>query len=325
MQDVSAPLSDEEMDAARRRIAGAAFRSPLVMATDGRTRLKLECLQPYGSFKIRGATNAVRAWQERGQAGGQVVSASAGNFGQAIVAAARQAGLPAVVHVPDNAARTKVERLTALGATVREQPFEAWWAILQTRRTDDAGTFFHPVCEREVIAGAATIGVELIEDAPDLEAVFVPIGGGGLATGIAQGVKRAKPSCRIIAVETEASTPLTAARDAGRPVPVERRASFIDGMGSARRAGGDVAAAAAADRRRGGGEHRRRRGKRSASSRSNITSSPRARAPPRRPPRCGSAAQNVAAIVSGGNLDTSELTRILGAVTRRRDCGRACH
>jgi threonine dehydratase len=311
MQDVSAPLSDEEMDAARRRIAGAAFRSPLVMATDGRTRLKLECLQPYGSFKIRGATNAVRAWQERGQAGGQVVSASAGNFGQAIVAAARRAGLPAVVHVPDNAARTKVERLAALGATVREQPFESWWAILQTRHTDDTGTFFHPVCEREVIAGAATIGLELIEDAPDLEAVFVPIGGGGLATGIAQGVKRLKPSCRIIAVETEASTPLTAARQAGRPVPVERRASFIDGMGGSsvleemwpllQRLIDDVVVVSIADVEAA---------IRVLASQHHVIAEGAGAAAPAAAMRFGG--PNAAAIVSGGNLDTSELTRILG-------------
>ena len=311
MPDLSAPSSDEEMDAARRRIAGAAFRSPLVASADGGARLKLECLQPYGSFKIRGATNAVRAWLERGEAGGQVVSASAGNFGQAIAAAARQAGLPAVVHVPDNAARTKVERLTALGAMVREHPFASWWAILQTRQTDDAGTFFHPVCEREVIAGAATIGLELIEDAPDLETVFVPIGGGGLACGIAQGVKRLKPSCRIIAVETEASTPLTSARAAGRPVPVERRASFIDGMGGSsvleemwpllQRLIDDVVTVGIADVEAA---------IRNLASQHHVIAEGAGAAAPAAAMRFGG--KNAAAIVSGGNLDASELTRILG-------------
>ena len=310
MTDVSVALSSEEIADARRRIAGAAFRSPLVTAANG-ARLKLECLQPYGSFKIRGATNAVRAWLERGEAGGLVVSASAGNFGQAIVAAARQAGLPAVVHVPDTAARTKLERLTALGATVREHPFEVWWRILETRHTDDGGTFFHPVCEREVIAGAATIGEELIEDAPELEAVFVPIGGGGLASGIAQGVKRLKPSCRIIAVETEASTPLTSARAAGRPVPVERRASFIDGMGATgvleamwpllERLIDDVMVVSIAEVEAA---------IRTLAFQHHVIAEGAGAAGPAAAARFGG--PNIAAIVSGGNLDTSELTRILG-------------
>jgi threonine dehydratase len=308
--DLSAPLTAEEIEAARRRIAGAAIRTPLVAAADGRTRLKLECLQPMGSFKIRGATNVVRAWIERGGASGQVVSASAGNFGQAIAAAARATGLPAVVHVPDNAARTKVERLTALGATVREHPFSAWWAILQTRESGDAGTFFHPVCEREVIAGAATIGAELIEDAPELEAVFVPIGGGGLASGIAQGVKRLKASCRIIAVETEASTPLTAARAAGHPVPVDRRPSFIDGMGGAgvldemwpllSRWIDDVVVVSIAEVEDA---------IRSLAARNHVVAEGAGAAAPAAATKFGG--PNTAAIVSGGNLDISELTRIL--------------
>ena len=308
--DLSQPLGAEEIEDARRRIAGAAIRTPLVAAADGRTQLKLECLQPMGSFKIRGATNAVRAWIERGGASGQVVSASAGNFGQAIAAAARAAGLTAVVHVPDNAARTKVERLIALGATVREHPFADWWAILQTRHTDDAGTFFHPVCEREVIAGAATIGAELIEDAPELEAVFVPIGGGGLASGIAQGVKRLKPSCRIIAVETEASTPLTAARAAGHPVPVARRPSFIDGMGGAgvldemwpllSRWIDDVVVVSIAEVEAA---------IRALASHNHVIAEGAGSAAPAAAAKFGG--PNAAAIVSGGNLDASELTRIL--------------
>ncbi len=310
MADVSIPLSAEEIESARRRIEGVAIRSPLVTAADGGARLKLECLQPYGSFKIRGATNAVRAWLERGGAGGRVVSASAGNFGQAIVAAARAAGLPAVVHVPDTAARTKVERLTAMGATVRAHPFEAWWRILETRRTDDDGTFFHPVCEREVIAGAATIGAELIEAAPELEAVFVPIGGGGLASGVAQGVKRLKPACRIIAVETEASTPLTAARRAGRPVPVERRASFIDGMGGAgvleemwpllSRLIDDVVVVSIADVEDA---------IRALAFHHHVIAEGAGAAAPAAAARFGG--PNAAAIVSGGNLDTAQLVRIL--------------
>ena len=139
-----------------------------------------------------------------------------------------------VIHVPDHAARVKVEALKRLGAEVREHSFEDWWAIMQSRETGDRGAFFHPVCEREVIAGAATIGVELCEDLDAIDTVFIPIGGGGLASGIAQAVKARRPGCRIVAVETDTATPLLAALQAGAPVTVERQSSFVDGMGSTR-------------------------------------------------------------------------------------------
>jgi threonine dehydratase len=231
--DLTPPLTDREMDQARRRIQGAAIRTPLVREAETGAWLKLEALQPYGSYKIRGATNAIRARLERGPVDA-LVSASAGNFGQALAAAARDLGIPAVIHVPDSAARVKVAALTALGATVHEHSFERWWAIMQRRETSDGARFFHPVCEREVIAGAATIGVEIADDLTEVDTVLVPIGGGGLACGVAQGVRRAHPACRIIAVETETATPLLAAFQAGRPVTVERTPSFVDGMGSTR-------------------------------------------------------------------------------------------
>jgi len=234
VQALTDPLTDLEIDAARTRIAGAVVRTPLVPMRDGRIRLKLECLQPVGSYKIRGATNALKAALESGARIEAIVTASAGNFGQAIAAAAKALALPIVIHVPDNAARVKVDNLKRMGATVREHAFADWWRIMETRDTGDAGTFFHPVCEREVIAGAATIGAEIVEDLPDVEAVLIPIGGGGLASGIAQAIKRRRPGCRILAVETDTAMPLKAALAAGGPVTVERRASFIDGMGSTR-------------------------------------------------------------------------------------------
>jgi threonine dehydratase len=233
MDDLAAPLTTEEVAQARRRIAGVALRTPAVRSAEG-VNLKLEALQPHGSYKIRGATNAIRARRERGEAVDAVVSASAGNFGQAIAAAARDLGLPCVIHAPDNAARVKVARLKALGATVREHPFADWWRIMQTRETGDAGAFFHPVADRDVVAGAATIGAELAEDVADVRAVFAPIGGGGLICGTAQGVRLTRPGCRVVAVEVETAVPLQAAFAAGGPVTVERRPSFIDGMGSTR-------------------------------------------------------------------------------------------
>lgn len=233
-RSLSDPLSEREIADARGRIAGAAVRTPLVGMADGRIWLKLECLQPTGSYKIRGAVNAVKARLEGGERIESIVTASAGNFGQAVAAAAKATGLPLTIHVPDHAARVKVEALKRLGADVREHDFATWWRIMETRETGDSGTFFHPVCEREVIAGAATIGAEIVEDLPDVEAVLIPIGGGGLASGIAQAIRLKRPHCRIIGVETDTAMPLRAALAAGEPVTVERRATFIDGMGSTR-------------------------------------------------------------------------------------------
>lgn len=232
--NLTEPLTAEEVAEARRRIAGVAVRTPLVQMRDAPVRLKLECLQPWGSYKIRGATNALRARIERGDAIVSIVSASAGNFGQAIAAAARLQGLPVVIHVPDNAARVKIESLKRLGAEVRAHSHEDWWQILQTRETGEEGTFIHPVCEREVVAGAGTIGAEIVEDFPEAEAVLIAVGGGGLACGIAQAVRMQRPSCRILAVETDTATPLKAALEAGAPVTVPRTPSFVDGIGSTR-------------------------------------------------------------------------------------------
>ena len=315
------PLADAEIAAARRRIAGAALRTPLVPARDGRTRLKLETLQPTGSYKIRGATNALKARLETGESPRAIVTCSAGNFGQALVHAADRLGLPAIVHVPDKAARVKVENLKRMGATVHEHSFEAWWRIMETRDTGEAGeegaAFFHPVCEREVIAGAATIGEEIVEDLPEVEAVLIPIGGGGLASGIAQAIKRHRPDCRILAVETDTALPLKAALAAGTPVTVERIPSFIDGMGSTRvldamwpllrRLIDDVIVVSVAEveeaiRRLAGEHHVIAEGAGAAA--------------------FAAAAKtdfaSAVAIVSGGNLDWTELQRILVAEDKRQ-------
>lgn len=309
--DLEAPLTDADIAAARRRIAGAALRTPLVPRPDGSAWLKLECLQPTGSYKIRGATNALKARLESGAPLGAIITASAGNFGQAIARAAASHGLPCIIHVPDNAARVKVENLKRMGAEVREHSFEGWWHIMQTRETGDEGAFFHPVCEREVIAGAATIGAEIVEDLPEVETVLIPIGGGGLASGIAQGVKARRPDCRIVAVETDTALPLKAALDAGGPVTVARTPSFVDGMGSTRvldpmwpllrRLIDDVmvvslAEIEAAIRTLAAEHHVIAEGAGAAA----LAAA--AKLPP----------GNNVAIVSGGNLDRAELRRILG-------------
>lgn len=304
------PLTGDEIEGARHRIAGAALRAPLIPAADGRTWLKLECLQPTGSYKIRGATNALKARLEAGERPRAIVSASAGNFGQAIVAAAAALDLPAIIHVPDKAARVKVEALRRLGAEVREHSFERWWRIMETRETGDPGTFFHPVCEREVIAGAATIGAEIAEDLPGVQAVLVPIGGGGLACGIAQAVKARRPDCRLIAVETDTALPLSAAIEAGSPVTVDRAATFIDGMGSTRvldamwpllrRLVDDVVVVSVAEVEAA---------IRSLASTHHIIAEGAGAAAFAASAKTGHACQ--AAIVSGGNIDWAELRRIL--------------
>lgn len=233
-QDLTTPLTRYELADAGRRIEGRCLRTPLIGRPDG-IHLKLEALQPFGSYKIRGATNVIAAHLERGATFDRVASASAGNFGQALTAAARLAGKSVTIHVPENAARVKVEALRALGATVVVHSYADWWAVMQTRDVGDPGALFiHPVCEREVIAGAGTIGLEVLEDLPQPDVLIAPLGGGGLITGIADVIKASYPNCRVLAVEAETATPLTAAFAAGAPVTVDRGPSFIDGMGSGR-------------------------------------------------------------------------------------------
>ena len=227
-RDLVTPLTRDEIAHARLRIADLVTSFPLTRSAG--CRLKLECLQAHGSYKLRGATNALRSRQERGIAVTHVVSASAGNFGQAIAGAANACGLPVTIHVPTNAARIKVSRLKALGATVHEHSFDAWWQMMASGAGDDE--FFHPVCDRDVIAGSATIGAEIAAELPEVSTVFIPIGGGGLCVGVAQALYMTRPDCRIVAVESEFATPLTAAMAAGAPITVRREPSFVDGMGS---------------------------------------------------------------------------------------------
>ncbi len=233
---VSLPApTDQDIDAAQQRIAGFVNRTPLVPLTlrdcPAGIYLKLENLQPFGSFKIRAATNALRALPRAETARG-IVTASAGNFAQGLAAAAGQLGVPCTVIVPDTAAVSKIGALRGLGAQIEQVPFEAWWHVLSTRQVPGHhGHFVHPVAEREVIAGNATIGVEILEDLPDVDAVLLPVGGGGLAAGIGSLIKARRPQTHIIAAETEAAGQMGAALAAGGPVDVEYQKTFIDGAG----------------------------------------------------------------------------------------------
>jgi threonine dehydratase len=227
-----------EIEAARERIAGAAIRTPLVRLrlehAPADIYLKLENLQPIGSFKIRGATNAVRLAPASQRAKG-LVTASAGNMAQGVAWAARELGVSATIAVPDNAPQAKLAAITRLGGQVRKVPYEDWWNAIVTSHLDGTtGLFVHPVQDPGVMAGNGTIGLEILEDLPSPDAVVIPYGGGGLTAGIASAVKALRPDTKIFTAEPETGAALAAALAAGHPVQVDYRASFVDGSGSRR-------------------------------------------------------------------------------------------
>jgi threonine dehydratase len=194
--------------------------------------LKLENLQPAGAFKTRGATYAMRTTPaeelERG-----VVTASAGNMAQAVAWSARELGIPCSVIAPDTAPSIKLDAVRRLGASVVTVPFDRWWQTLVDRAYPGVeGVFIHPFDDPRVMAGNGSIALEILEDLPDVEIVLVPWGGGGLSLGIAAGIRAIRPSCEVIAVEVEGGAPLIASLQAGRPVEVDFRPTFVDGIGS---------------------------------------------------------------------------------------------
>ena len=219
----------DEIRAARERLAGRVLRTPLV-ELDG-VHLKLENLQPIGSFKLRGALNAI-ALAPREQLEEGVLTASAGNMGQGVAWAARELGVACTVVVPDQAPATKLAAIERLGGRIVKVTHERWWQTLEEAAYPELGGFFvHPVQDPAVIAGNGTIGLELLEDLPSLDAVLVPFGGGGLSIGIASAVKALRPAVRVYAVEPETGAPLTAAFAAGKPVEIDFQPSFVDGAG----------------------------------------------------------------------------------------------
>lgn len=225
-----------DVESARINIMGIARRTPLWRLDLERPGteiwLKLENLQPLGSFKIRAGVNAMKALDPATLKDG-VLGASAGNFGQGLAFAARSMGVPVTIVAPDGAAETKVAALRALGATVIRVPFPEWWRTLTSRRYPGvSGVFVHPVAENAVIAGNATIGAEIVEDLPEFDTVVAPFGGGGLSCGIGSVLRRLRPEARMLLVENEGSGPAAAAFAAGGPVLVEHRQSYVDGMGS---------------------------------------------------------------------------------------------
>jgi len=225
-----------DIEAARERIHGIAIRTPLVRLNvteaPGEIYLKLESLQPIGSFKIRGAANAM------GRLGGDelargVLTASAGNMAQGVAWCARARGISCTVVAPDTAPATKIAAIERLGGRVIKVPFERWWETFETRRFAGVeGTFIHAFDDPYVMAGNGTIGLEILEDLPAAAAIVVPWGGGGLTCGIAADVRARRPECRILAADVDTAAPLSAALTAGEPRSVAYRPSFVDGIGS---------------------------------------------------------------------------------------------
>jgi threonine dehydratase len=225
----------EEIRAARERIAGAAVRTPLVRANLPEAPcelwLKLENLQPIGSFKIRGAVNAVRQATPEQLARG-LVTASAGNMAQGVAWAAREAGVSATIVVPEEAPQTKVDAIERLGGRVVKVPHERWWQTMEEHAHPGVeGLFVHPVEDEAVMAGNGTIGLEVLEDLPDADAVVIPYGGGGLTAGIASAVKQLRPETKVFTVEPATGAPFAASFAAGSPRPIEYAKSFVDGAG----------------------------------------------------------------------------------------------
>jgi threonine dehydratase len=226
------------IEEARERIRGAAVRTPLVRLhvdeAPAEIYLKLEALQPIGSFKIRGATNAIRLAPPESRAAG-LVTASAGNMAQGVAWAARELGLPVTIAVPDHAPEAKLAAIERLGGRVVKLPYDDWWQAIVTSRVDGIdGLFVHPVQDEAVMAGNGTIGLEILEDLPDVDAVVIPYGGGGLTVGIASALRARRPQARIFTAEPETGAALVAAVAAGAPADVDYRPSFVDGSGSRR-------------------------------------------------------------------------------------------
>jgi len=309
-----------DVAAARDRIAGVVPRSPLVrLETDGDVELylKLECLQPVRAFKLRGAYNAISMLSDSELAKG-VYTASAGNHAQGVAWSARKRGVRCTVIVPDNAPQTKLDGIKRLGAETVALPYKEWWNVLATHGYAplEPASFIHPVSDLGVMAGNGTIGLEIVEDLPDVEAVLVPFGGGGLSCGIATAVRELRPQVPVYGCEVETAAPLAGALAANGPTEIKRTQTFVDGIGGptvlaemwppARRllAGSlvvsleEVCAAI-----------------RLLASRAAVVGEGAAGASVAAGLRGVNGARKVACVVSGGNIDPSVLARILQGET----------
>jgi len=236
MIDPVRPISLDDIEQARVRIAGTVLRTPLLKLDLGKDgpdiRLKLENLQPTNAYKIRGATNAVANLSDEARARG-VWTISAGNAGQGVAYAARQFGIPATVVAIETAPQTKLDRMRALGATIIPVSYDEAWKAAESHTFPGLdGTFVHPFDNHDFIAGHATMGLEILEDAPDVRAVIAAIGGGGLITGVGSAIKAKRPDVTVIGAEPETAAPYALSlREGGPRKFADWQASFVDGAG----------------------------------------------------------------------------------------------
>ena len=241
-----ATLAEAKAAHAKLLSSGNMVRTPLVRFNwfgedDVEIYLKLECLQPIGSFKVRGAGNALASASPAELAHG-VVTASAGNMAQGVAACAKKLGVPCTVVVPESAPRTKLAAVERLGGRVIRVPYDEWWQVIQTGKCPQVpdGYFVHPVLDQRVLAGNGTIALEIREDLPDADVILVPFGGGALASGIGsivRGLEEADSGftggrCRVLAVEPASAAPCALSFERGEPCRFEaHRPSFVDGCG----------------------------------------------------------------------------------------------
>jgi threonine dehydratase len=236
MIDPVRPISLGDIEQARTRVAGTVLRTPLVkldLGNDGPDiRLKLENLQPTNAYKIRGAANAVAKLSDDDRARG-VWTISAGNAGQGVAHAARQFGIPATVVAIETAPQTKLDRMRALGATIVPVSYDRAWVAAETHEFEGLdGTFIHPFDNHDFIAGHGTMGLEILEDCPEVRTVICAIGGGGLISGVGSAIKAKKPDVRVLGAEPETAAPYALSLREGGPRRFEGwQASFVDGAG----------------------------------------------------------------------------------------------
>ena len=236
MIDPVRPIAIGDIEQARERIAGIAIRSPLVRLDLGSDApdvwLKLENLQPTNAYKIRGATNAVAQLSDEERAKG-VWTISAGNAGQGVAYAARKFGIPSSVVAIETAPQTKLDRMRALGARIVPVSYERAWVAAEAHAFEGLeGTFVHPFDNYDFIAGHGTMGLEILEDLPEVRTVIAAIGGGGLITGVGSAIKAKRPAVRVLGAEPETAAPYALSLREGGPVRfTDWQASFVDGAG----------------------------------------------------------------------------------------------
>ena len=236
MIDPVRPIALADIEEARRRIAGTAIRTPLVKLDLGKGApeiyLKLENLQPTNAYKIRGAANAVAKLSE-GERSRGVWTISAGNAGQGVAYAARAFGVPCAVVAIETAPQTKLDRMRALGAAIVPVSYEQAWVAAEAHAYEGMdGTFIHPFDNHDFIAGHGTMGLEIVEDLPEVRTVIAAIGGGGLITGVGSAIRALRPETKVIGAEPETAAPYALSLREGRPSKfAEWAASFVDGAG----------------------------------------------------------------------------------------------